>query len=123
MNKLTKNQIKYRRKKIKDKLKEDNNNRCPNCGSGFNLQLSHIIPVSQNKSLELVEDNCLLDCQECHYIWENRHAIWSKAYLSIKNFIDRYARMKALDYNFYRRDLICAPDWLQVIIKKCNIDL
>lgn len=42
MNKLTKNQIKYKRKKIKDKLRKNNNNRCPNCRSGFNLQLSYI---------------------------------------------------------------------------------
>ena len=123
MNKLTKNQIKYKRKKIKDKLRKNNNNRCPSCGSDFNLQLSHIIPVSQNKSLEPNEDNCLLDCHECHYTWEHRHANWNKAYLNINNFMDRYARMKVLDYNFYRRDLIRVPDWLRVKIEKYNVDL
>lgn len=117
--KLTQNQIKYRRSKLKKEHIQEGNY-CRNCNSAFNLQLSHIIPVSQNKSLELIKKNTILECQDCHDIWEHKSKNWKKAYLRIRNFLERMATIKELDESYYNRIFIKIPDWLQIIIEKYN---
>lgn len=111
--------------KLKSKKLEEHNNMCPNCGSNFNLQLSHFVPVGQNKSLELHPKNSTIDCNECHDIWQHgkvngmiHENAWHLRRLRIKNFKERILAIKELDESYYNRILIKMPDWQQAIIEK-----
>ena len=41
--------------------------RCEACGSGYNLNVHHIVPFHQRPDLELVEDNLITLCREHHF--------------------------------------------------------
>jgi len=41
--------------------------RCEACGSGYNLNVHHIIPFHERPDLELVEDNLITLCREHHF--------------------------------------------------------
>lgn len=41
--------------------------RCEACGSGYNLNVHHIVPFHERPDLELVEDNLITLCREHHF--------------------------------------------------------
>lgn len=43
---------------------------CKGCGSGSEIDKSHILSIGQRKDLELVEENIQLLCRRCHVKWE-----------------------------------------------------
>lgn len=41
--------------------------RCEACGSGYNLNVHHIVPFHERPDLELMEDNLITLCREHHF--------------------------------------------------------
>jgi len=62
------------KKQLKEeKLSENKSNKCEGCFcTNKHLDLSHIIPISLRKDLELEEKNTNLLCRDCHIIWEHK---------------------------------------------------
>lgn len=57
---------------------------CVSCGDTNNLTHSHIVPVGQHPELRAVPENIVLECMDCHTIYEHNkplarrlHASWA----------------------------------------------
>lgn len=58
--------------KVYEELALERAHVCTGCGATYQLSHSHIIPRSQDKSLEAIKDNITFHCFSCHAIWEHR---------------------------------------------------
>jgi hypothetical protein len=80
------------------KFKKERLGICSGCDKKFLLSNSHLVPVSQNKKLELEEENQVWHClDECHPKWEHDKQ-------GRKLMLDYYANMekiKNLDNIYY----------------------
>lgn len=56
---------------VYDEIAKEREHVCVGCGTIYCLTHSHIIPVSQNESLETEKDNIVYHCMDCHTIWEH----------------------------------------------------
>lgn len=59
--------------KIYEELSIERAHVCTGCGSQAMLSHSHIVPRSQEKSLETVKGNITFHCNSCHYSWDHSH--------------------------------------------------
>lgn len=57
--------------KIYEELSIERAHVCTGCGSQAMLSHSHIVPRSQEKSLEAVKANITYHCSKCHEKWEH----------------------------------------------------
>ena len=56
---------------------------CPFCGTTKRLELHHIVPFSDNSSLELEPDNVETACRDCH--WKFCHLLsWQSSNPNLK---------------------------------------
>jgi 5-methylcytosine-specific restriction endonuclease McrA len=91
----------------KKKLKECGH-RC-SCGSTFMLDLSHLISKGQGKTHELNPLNSVIDCRNCHIVWER--GTWEEKE-KLVNFYQRLKNMKIVDEADFNRLTINMPDWI-----------
>lgn len=68
-------------KELTETVFERDSYECVECGSGEQLDLSHLIPVSHEPSLKYVIENCVTHCRTCHirYHLDRGEARYAKA--------------------------------------------
>ena len=73
---------------------------CKSCGTKEGrIDLSHLVPIGYNKSLEANEKNITLHCSGCHSAWERL----SKEIKDFRDFKDLLSRVKQLDESYYNK--------------------
>lgn len=88
------------KKVIKEAMLRSSGGLCTGCLNRKPLTLSHIIPISLRKDLELDQDNLLLECMDCHTVWEHGTLEKKKALL---NYQLKENYIKKVDPNYYER--------------------
>jgi len=75
---------------------------CTGCNQRLNtphaMFFSHIIPKKKRNDLRLVEENYLLECMQCHHIWDNGTI---KQKMELNNFDEKLAYIKENDNTMY----------------------
>lgn len=61
---------------------------------------SHIIPKGRRKDLKLVKDNIVIECIECHTLWETGSMEKKRKML---NFEYKLKYVEELDYSMYHK--------------------
>lgn len=76
---------------------------CKSCGTKEDIiNVSHLVPIGYNKSLEANEDNLTLHCQHgCHPKWERL----TEEIKDFKDFKELLSRVKRLDESYYNKIL------------------
>lgn len=105
MRRVSKKQSKSNRKVSKAKkefLEEfiDNYDYAFCCGCGEStgvIDVSHLIPIGYNKSLEAEKQNLTLHCRRCHLIWESQREEVTKMY----DYKENLTQIKKLDEGYY----------------------
>jgi len=73
---------------------------CCGCGaSGGRIDISHLVPIGYNKSLESTVENLTLHCRSCHRIWQNQ----LEGVKDMFDYNDNLERVKELDESYYNR--------------------
>jgi len=74
---------------------------CQSCGQSTPpLNISHIVNIGFNKSLEAEPENMMIQCQEkCHRAWE----VLSPEIWDFQNIDEILRRVKKLDINYYNK--------------------
>jgi hypothetical protein len=78
-------------------FKEERPGFCTGCKTTSSLTNSHLVPVGQNRLLQLNVLNQVWHCKECHHIWEHDKQ-------GRKKLLDYQANMemiKKLDFTYY----------------------
>jgi 5-methylcytosine-specific restriction endonuclease McrA len=71
---------------------------CCGCGvSNGRIDISHLVPIGYNKSLESTVENLTLHCRTCHGIWENQLAGVEKMF----DYKENLETIKGLDESYY----------------------
>jgi hypothetical protein len=89
-----------RRKKAEAyaKFEEANDMICKGCGKYGPGSRSHLIPISEDKSLESVLENIVWHCIPCHQKFESHNIEIMKTMLDFEKNMEYIKRMKPLYY-------------------------
>jgi 5-methylcytosine-specific restriction endonuclease McrA len=79
------------------------------CGSTYLLDLSHIIPVGREKQYEVLKLNLVIDCRNCHNIWE--HGTWEEKE-KLPDFYSRLKKIRIIDMKYFNKISISIPEWI-----------
>jgi hypothetical protein len=66
--------IQTKMEKVYREIAEERPNCCESCGKN-EYENSHIIPKSRDRKMISVKENIVLQCRECHKLWEDGY-IW-----------------------------------------------
>lgn len=83
-------------KKVYKEIDLERSPKCTGCDSVYQLTHSHIVPRSQDKSLEDDKENITLHCVPCHTIWEH-----SSMRVFMKDFIPNMLYAYKSSQTFY----------------------
>jgi 5-methylcytosine-specific restriction endonuclease McrA len=71
---------------------------CRGCGtSSGRIDISHLVPIGYNKSLESESTNLTLHCRTCHRIYENQLEGVEKMF----DYKENLSRVQELDEGYY----------------------
>ena len=71
---------------------------CCGCGtSNGRIDISHLVPIGYNKSLEATKENLTLHCRDCHLTWE--HALEEAK--KMNDYKRNLQTVKSLDESYY----------------------
>lgn len=82
--------------KVYEQLAIERKHECTGCEAKYQLTHSHIVPRSQDKSLETVKENIVYHCTVCHPIWEH-----SPNRVFLKDFQANMIYMYKANQSFY----------------------
>jgi hypothetical protein len=86
---------------IKEEMLRQSGGICSGCGNQRSfLTLSHTIPISLRKDLELEPGNLMLECMACHTVWEHGSVDQKKKLLNYEFKIDYIIKT---DPHYYER--------------------
>lgn len=83
---------------VYDEIAKEREHECVGCGTDKYLTHSHIIPVSQNESLETEKGNIVYHCMQCHTIWEHGSYLERS---KLNNFLEAIEYMASVDTDYY----------------------
>lgn len=83
-------------------LAEYNHFFCYSCGNTQGrIDISHLVPIGYNKSLEAQVSNLTFHCENCHQEWEHL----TKEIKDFKDFKELLSRVEKLDKSYYNKIL------------------
>jgi hypothetical protein len=100
--------LKWKRKNtgesnVNSEISKEREHICESCGEKLEDVLypnnfSHVIRKSRNKSIRLNKLNIMLECIDCHYVWDN--GTW-KERMEMKSWNRKLEIIKELDIEYY----------------------